>query len=773
MLYYKIIKNDIRKSKLITVITMLFVVTAAMLVSLAAILLVSLSGSVDTLMNQAKTPHYMQMHAGELDRERLASFAEQNKNVEQLQVVEFLGIDGSEMLFNGQPLTNSVMDNGFCTQNTSFDYLLDLEGNVIEVSDGEVYIPVFYWKDGIADVGDTLTVHGMRFTVAGLLRDSQMNSSLAMSKRCLISENDYAALREYGDVEYLIEIRAKDTVALGALEADYVAAGLESNGPMVTYANFKAMNGLTDGLMAGIILLVAVIVVVIALLCIRFTLLAKIEDDYREIGVMKAIGLRVSDIKKLYLSKHLALSGVGCILGYALSFLFRDKLTENIRLFMGESSTGSLAPFFGALGVLLIFLTIVAYLNGVLGQFRTIPATEALRFGTAQEKRGGATYFRLSAVRFLNTNVFLGVKDVLTRKKLYITMLAVLAACSFIILVPQNISNTISGKSFMTYMGIGNCDFRFDIQQTDNIPAATAEIVEAVSQNPAIAQYSVLTSRMYTVLTETGTEERLKVELGEHDVFPISCSEGRLSKSENEISLSALSADALGKHVGDSLTLESAGGHRVLTVSGIYSDFTNGGITAKAVFDDDSAEIMWSIVNVKLSDSFVIDQVVSDYATQYPNVKITSVNDFMDQMYGATIRSVELASRVALAGALFIIFLVTLLFMKMLIVKDRYVIAVMKASGFSKRDLAVQYAARAITVLLVSILLGVILANTLGGALAGMATSSFGVTSLGLQINPVSAYLLCPLMMTVATLLATMLGTADIGRVAISENIKE
>ncbi len=772
-MYYKIIKNDIRKSKLITITTVLFVVIAAMMVSLAAILLVSLSGAVETLMNQAKTPHYMQMHAGEIDIERLTSFAEQNNNVDQFQVVEFLGIDASELLFNGQTLTGSVMDNGFSTQNDSFDYLLDLEGNVIQVSDGEVYIPVFYWKDGIADVGDKLTVHGMEFTVAGLLRDSQMNSALAMSKRCLISENDYAVLREYGNVEYLIEMRVKDISALGLLEADYFAAGLESNGPMVTYANFKAMNGLTDGLMVGIILLVAMIVVAIAFLCIRFTLLAKIEDDYREIGVMKAIGLRVSDIKKLYLSKYMVLSAGACILGFVLSFFFRGKLTENIRLFLGESSAASFAPFFGMLGVLLVFLSIAAYVNGVLGQFRKIPATEALRFGAAQERRGGAAYFRLSGNRFLSTNVFLGVKDVLTQKKLYVTMLAVLIACSFIILVPQNVFNTISGKNFMTYMGIGGCDFRFDIQQTDNIPEKTAEIVEAVKQDRNITSYSVLTSRIYTVLMEDGTEERLKIELGNHNIFPISCSEGRLPESQNEMSLSALSADALGKRAGDSITLVSEGGNRVLTVSGIYSDFTNGGKTAKAVFDDDTAEIMWSIVNAKLADSSMADQVVLGYAARYPDVKVTSVDDFMEQMYGATIRSVGLASHVALVVALLITILVTLLFIKMLIAKNRYSIAVMKASGFTNGDFKVQYAARSILVLLIGILLGVILANTLGEALTVMTTSSFGVTSLQLQINPVSAYLLCPLMMIVATLFATMLGTSGIGRVTISENIKE
>ena len=42
--------------------------------------------------------------------------------------------------------------------------------------------------------------------------------------------------------------------------------------------------------MIAVILLVSAAAVLIALLCIRFALLAEIEEDYREIGVMKALG---------------------------------------------------------------------------------------------------------------------------------------------------------------------------------------------------------------------------------------------------------------------------------------------------------------------------------------------------------------------------------------------------------------------------------------------------------------------------------------------------
>lgn len=61
MNYCRIIRNDIRKSRLTTMITTLFVALAAMLVSLAVILALNLAGALDRLMVQAETPHFLSL----------------------------------------------------------------------------------------------------------------------------------------------------------------------------------------------------------------------------------------------------------------------------------------------------------------------------------------------------------------------------------------------------------------------------------------------------------------------------------------------------------------------------------------------------------------------------------------------------------------------------------------------------------------------------------------------------------------------------------------
>lgn len=771
-MYYRMISNDLSRSKLITITTLVFVAAAAMLVSLAAILTVNLSGAIDTLMVKAKTPHFMQMHTGDLDMKRLSAFAAQNDQVDDYQVLEFLNMDGAKVTLGGQSLGDQVQDIGFSVQSKAFDYLLDLNGDAIEVQDGELYVPLTYMKDNTTRIGDTAVIGEKILTVAGFLRDSQMNSTLASSKRFLVSATDYAAIRGQGSVEYLIEFRLKQLSALGAFEAAYAAAGLEANGPTITYPLFRMINAISDGMMIGVILLVSLLVVVIALMCIRFTLLAKIEDDYREIGVMKAIGLRLSDIKRIYLAKYAAVAAAGSLLGFILSLGFQGLLLENIRLYMGESDQASLGAVCGIIGILLVFLAIIAYVNGVLRRFRRISPAEAIRFGTAPQKVSGTGSLRLSRSRGLNSNIFLGIKDVLTRKKLYATMLAVLVISAFIMIVPQNLYATISSKDFIQYMGIGDADLRIDLRQAGRMAEQAAEIRDALKSDGAILSYVMLTTKSFPVKLENGSEERLKIELGDHSRFPIKYAEGGAPSTDHEIALSAINAQELGAQVGDFLTVELQGKPVRLAVSGIYSDITNGGKTAKAVFTDPSAEQMWCIFYAELADPAQIISKAGEYADRFPKTKVSDMDEYIAQTFGSTRSSIEQASYAALAVALVITVLVTLLFMNMLVSKDRYAISVMKALGFTNGDIQLQYLSRSALILAVGVMLGTLLANTAGEQLAGAVISSFGASAFQFASDPLSAYVLIPLLMAGLVLIATILGTRGAGAIKISEYIK-
>lgn len=529
------------------------------------------------------------------------------------------------------------------------------------------------------------------------------------------------------------------------------------------------MNAISDGMMIAVILLISVLVVAIAFICIRFTVLAKMEDEFREISVMKAIGLPLKDIKKLYLVKYVFIAVIGSILGFVFALLFQGVLVENIRLYMGDADNSHYGMILAIIGIFIVCLVIISYVSLVLRQFRKISVTEALRFGTSQEKKQSVNRFTLSNNRLFSTNIFLGMKDVFTRKKLYLTNVMVFIFATFILIVPQNLQHTLSSKEFVQYMGIGDYDLHI---QTITLEESEKILLE-LKQDDDIKNYTVMTTSIYKMQTEDGQEENIKIELGDHSVFPIAYTKGRAPTTEDEISLSIIHAEELEKNVGDQLTLVINGVEKKLTISGIYSDITNGGKTAKALFPEQSDEIIWSIISLELNDSAEVSSKAELYSKQFPFAKISDVDEYVNQTLGSTIDAVQKASYASMAIALVIAGLVALLFVKMLITKDSPSIAMLKAFGFSNLDIRRQYITRSILVLIIGIILGTILANTLGESLAGAMIASFGAATFEFIINPWLAYIIDPILLISVVVFATWTGTQHAGKINLSAHIKE
>lgn len=775
-MYYKMIKNDICKSKLITTTITAFILVAAMLTALAASLTLNLFGTIDNMLLSSKALHYMQMHTGDVDLEQLQTFAEANDSVEDYQVLEFLNIEGADIVIGNDSLAESIQDNGLSVQGEKFDFLLNLNGEVIHPADSEIYVPIYYRQEGIAALGDTVTIHGISFTIAGFLRDSVMNAALISSKRFLVSQADFERVREFGQLENLIEFRLAADVSFPAFEAAYQGAGLPANGPpAITYAQVKMINSITDGIMIAVLMLIGILVILVAFLCIRFTLLAKIEEDYKEIGVLKAVGMRISQIKKLYLTKYGAIAGVACGLGFLFSLPLQIPFMKNIRLYMGENGSPLPGLLCGLLGATVIFWVVMLYVNGVLQRFRKISAAQAVRFGAPLEKSKSARSFLLRNNRLFSRNVFLGIKDVLSRKKLYVTMLLVLVISSFIMIVPQNISSTISAKSFITYMGMGICDVNIGVMRTqvEDVPGKAAEVTDVLAEDENVEKYALFTGMMLDRKADDGAIEKLRVTFGDYSAFPITYSKGHAPQSESELALSVLNAKDLEKTVGDEIILIVNGGEKHLMVCGIYSDVTNGGRTAQAIFNANNEDILSIGVAVTFRDRQSVNAAVSQYREQFPFAKVTGINESTRQMLGSMRDAIKMASVVAILATVILTLLVTVLFMKMLVAKDRYSIAILKSMGFTGGDIRGQYLTRSITVLALGIILGTILANTLGELVGVAIVSSFGATTFHFAVNPWFVYLVSPLLITGCVVTATMLGVSGIRELVISEHIKE
>ena len=287
----KLIWNDMKQNKLLSAVTAVFMAASAMLLALTVVLFSQLLGAIDDLMEQAITPDFLQMHTGEIDQEEIRRFAEEHGEVKEWQICRFLNLENSAVSLGSHNLADSTQDNGLCVQGEKFDYLLDMENQLPEVSVGEVCVPAAYRSLYDLSIGDTMQIGSCRLQIAGFVRDSQMNSMMSSSKRFLVNAEDYESIKAQGEEEYLIEFLLEEGADSKTLGTAYAAKGLPANGPTITRTLIRMMNALSDGMMILVIFLGSILVLVISLLCIRFILALRMEKDKKEVGMLKALGI--------------------------------------------------------------------------------------------------------------------------------------------------------------------------------------------------------------------------------------------------------------------------------------------------------------------------------------------------------------------------------------------------------------------------------------------------------------------------------------------------
>lgn len=775
----RIVKKDFQRNKIITAVLFLFLMLSAVLIASASHIIMSLTGSLNHLLTVSKAPHFVQMHAGPIDERELQMFGSTNPLVQEYQLAKVLGIDGSHV-FMGDRLTseqNSVMDIGFVKQNRSFDYLLNLQNQTIHVSKGQIAVPIYYMQSKDLKIGDTVRVSNGKwektFLIVDFVRDVQMNPAIVSSKRFVVSDADFAALeQQIGQIEYLIEYRLTNLDKLSEFHQIYQSSNMPNKGPTIDYHLFKSLNALTDGMIVVVIVLVSILLMLIAMLCLRFTIISTMEEDLREIGVMKAIGIAQRDIIQLYLAKYMVMAALATILGYVASLGVMRLFTENISLYLGAAPNSLLLHVIPVVAVCLNFGVTVGFCRLILRRFQRITAVEALRSGTVGETRAkNSPWLSLHKYSHVNVNAFLGWKDVYERTRMFGLLIFIYAICLFIILVPIQLLHTLHAPSFISYMGVGKSDIRIDLQQSKNMEQRFAQMIHTIKNDPAVQKFSPLITSRFDMLSSEGKWEGIHVETGDFTLFPLTYSDGAAPKEANEIALSDLNAKELKKRVGDTLILLVDGKEKQMTVSGIYQDITNGGRTAKARLPHDPKTVLWYVVALDVKPGKSVQAKMNQYAQVFSPAKITHLESYLSQTLGNTIEQLQLVTMLAVLISLSFSLLITSLFLKMLMVKDRSQIAILKSIGFTTRDIQAQYMTRMLLVSAVGILLGTMAASTIGQSLVRMLWSFMGASKIQLLSNPLVDYGIVPVVFLIIVVLVTLGSSSTMRNTSIAERI--
>ncbi|REJ12365.1 MAG: ABC transporter permease [Paenibacillaceae bacterium] len=775
-----LLKRDLYKKKSVTAILFIFILLSTLLASAGTNMIRELVSSMSDLLVKSAVPHYVQMHSGTLDERAIERWASDTQLVDMHQIVEMVPVEGSHLYLGHQdtPESTSVMDFYFVRQNEKFDFLLNLSNERVEVSEGEIAVPVFFMQQRNLSVGDRVRIVHPKFirefTISDFVRDAQMNPSIIHSKRFVIHPADYDFLKQQaGGVEYLIEFRLTDAGKLGEFHTLYQASDMPKVGPSIDLNMFRMLNALTDGVIAVVLLLVSLLLIVIAMLCVRFTLLSTLEEDYREIGVLKAIGASRRHIRSIYLVKYVALSAAAALCGFAASFPAMQLMSSNITLYLGQAERGLLyivLPLFSAammFGLLLLFCTMV------LRRFHRISVVEALRSGSIGEAKVSGRRWRLNRNRLLPIPVFLGLKNVFQRLRMFGLLFFVFVASAFLLLVPIHFLNTIKSPDFVSYLGIGRSDLRIDLQYSDRMDERFKSTVDAIRNDEDVERFSPLVTSRFRLLNDDGTVDQLNVETGDFTIFPLEYVQGGAPIRDNEIALSVQNAREMERKVGDTIRLIVGGKEKTMVISGIYQDITNGGRTAKAAIPHDPESVLWYTISLDLKPDVDLQTKIAEYEKAFEPAKVTDLQGYIRQTLGQTIAQLRNLAVVAFFVSIFLSMLMTALFLSLLMAKDRPHTAILRSIGFAHRHIRTQYVTMSLTVLIAGIVTGTILSNTIGQTLVGAIWSLLGASGIRFVIEPVQAYIVCPLILMLAVVVTSWIGAGSARRINIAEMIKE
>lgn len=739
--------NDLKKNKVLNITLFLFIFISALLIATGVITIERLNGSLDQIYSIAEPPHYLQLYVGDVDHNEVGEFAKETGLVKSYQIQDMLNIDGASISYERSDgsrgtLSSSLFDNYFVYQNEGFDFLLDMDNQVVSLGQSEIGIPLTYARKHKLDIGDQISINmdgaSFNFVVTQKLRDAQMGSSLATSIRFLISEKDHQQLSELAlRHESIIGFRLHNESDINAFNELYNSddSNMPKEGIGITLPLINMMNSIGDGFMSGVMILVGLLMMSIAMLNMRFSIQSTIEEEIREIGTLKAIGIGQKDIKGMYKTKYRFITLVACLLAVVAAFGIVPYFLENVAQNFGLSQQSILTFVSPIVAVGILYITVMLSLNRVLKAVSKLTIIDAITIGKMPSRKKKKRQARLSR-KMKNVDHALSLNMYRNDLRSWKTYIVACFLCTLAIFLPINLLSTLSSEKFVSYVGAASSDIRMSVEYRSELEPLIVDMKSDLATSDDIKDWH----EFIILQGKVQIEDRwinIPIESGEYDVFSIDMDEGKLPESKYEIALSALNANRLELGIGDTVPINFLGEISEYQVVGIYQDITNGGLTAK-ISSGYSGKVLQHAFFVNLNEGTDADKVVEKWSETYPKAKVIRVDQLISQMLDSITTTLNVAVVVIVATSILVIGLVSVLFLMLRLHKNKSDNAVLLAIGYRVETLRGIYLAKSLFSCVIGTILGLLCSLLIGESLLSMIFSAmaFGITRLSFIINP-------------------------------------
>ncbi len=772
-MYLNILKKDLKRKRAMNIILLVFIILASMFVSSGVSNILTVTTALERYFEMADVPDYFALYQNKASDKDVYKVLESASAIDEFRIEEGITITQSNITRKGEPLNASNTSQTLTLQSDrvmGINYFLD-DGSILKsVPKGKIYTAAFTEKNMGLKVGDRIIIEvegvSREFTFAGGFKDAVLGSELTGVKRFIINGEDFD---EYMSNETIKTMYNGKTLYIHTADIDRTKSQIADISDCFTFeGNMDILNQayIFDMIITGLILIVSLILIIISFVILRFTIAFTLSEEFREIGVMKAIGIRSIKIRGLYLIKYSTISVVGAGIGLILSYPFGKMLME---LSTGSIIIGSGSSASVNIGcAVLVAAVILLFCLGCTGRVSKMSPIDAVRNGQTGERFRQKSIMSLGKSR-LGTTAFLAANDIVSSPKRYAVIILTFFLCMSLLIILSNAVASLKSGKLLKYFAMADChvvtnigDEAMEFMTEDGhkkVEKYLEDMERTLAENGMPAK-CMTEYFMYPMIKHGEYESKTALLHGTGTTTDMyEYSEGTPPQNSGEIAITTILAKKLKAAVGDTVTVSYPTGERSeYIITALYQAMVNQG-TSVRVHNDCDINYLSAVGSpgtlIKFTDDPDDKEVlrriekIKELYPEFSSVKTsgetvsdtTGVGDAID-----AVKKMSAVLTVILAA------LITVLMERSFIAKEQAEIALMKAIGMRNTKIYGQYTLR----FFIAVSAAVLIAELLGMYLTKLCFDPI-FRSMGLEMGveyvqtPVEIYAVFPVIVLAAT----------------------
>lgn len=765
-MYLSILKKDLKRKRAMNVILLVFIILASMLVSSSISNIISVTTALDNYFNMANAPDYFVAIVNKSFNADVDNVINAASSVESYSKEKVIFMSSDQISFEDESIGISGGSN-MLQSDISVNYFLEDNSILETVNKGEIYLIDRDVKNLGLEIGDKITVEienvSREFTLAGSIKDAIFGANQLTIRRYIISEEDFDEFisAENTEINYggsLVYIYSSDIeTAISEIKP------LVDNCALTMDRAFMKKCYIFDMIVTGILLVVSLILIAIAFVVLRFTIGFTLSEEFREIGVMKAIGIDNRKIRGLYLVKYAALSVIGAIIGLALSFPFGEMLMS---ISSKSIIIGSSNPILvNILCTALIIGVILLFCFGCTSKVKKMTPIDAIRNGQTGERFRKKSVMSLGKSK-LPATPFLALNDIVSSPKRYgIITLTFFLCLSLMFILSATVSTMKSGSLYKAF-NFADCDIYIESKMImefaskdghEKLAEYLDDMEETLAENDMPARcfqemmfnlpvvHGENKSNIY-IIQGTGTTM---------DMYEYTA--GTAPQNTNEIAITRLAADKLKVNIGDTVTIKTIDGDKEYIISAFFQSMYNTGNNIRLHSDEEINYIQSTgVINTQIiftdnPDEKEIERRIDKIQKLYPDYEIETSAKEISNILGVTDTMDAVKFLVAIL-TIVLSALITVLMERSFIAKEQGEIALMKAMGIKNGKIYAYHALRFDIVGIIAVVIGEIFAMPLSHLCIDPLFKMMGMElAVDYVIDPFEMYLIFPLVVLLTT----------------------